>query len=92
MNKERDEIFFALWGTRRLNLERAMQAENDIDAYMCLSIHAHWLDVMLTRTPEMMDSYGMRDHALGSLRLIEGLLWEIKTGVDVPLEQGLIYG
>ena len=83
MNKEIEEIRFAVWVNKRINLERAIQeGKSDetmtISGFMALLEHSHMLDIMLVRSPKRMAMYGAEEETLGSLRFLEALLQEIR--------------
>ena len=87
-HEKRDTTNFAIWSQKRINLERAIQAGRDDDAipisgFIHLLERAHLLDYMLTQAPRRAIMYGKEAETLESLKLVEDIIWEIKTGVDI---------
>ena len=94
---KRDQTLIALWTHQRLNLERAIESGKSddnmaISGFLGLLEHARMLDVMLVKSPRRMIMYGLEEKTLNSLKLVEELIHEIRTGEEVPLGMELNAG
>lgn len=94
LGQVRDQQMLALWGVRRLKVERDLglfkkDPSLPISFKVNLEFEAGLLDRMLARVPERARIWGVEaeQNAIGSLRMIETLLYEIRAGIEPELKE-----